>query len=59
MRMPDDSRHIFGVVCPKCGYQNYYDKREVCRSRGSIFLGIEEDQNVALLLECQNPDCEA
>ena len=52
-----EQQPIFGVVCPKCGHQNYFDKRQVCGSHGIIFLGKAEDQSDELLLECQNPEC--
>lgn len=59
VRAPEDGQHIFGVVCPQCGQQNYFDKREVCASRGSIFLGPAADRRDELLLECQNQKCRA
>lgn len=53
VRMPDDSKHMFGVVCPNCGHQNYYDKREVCR-KVDTWMGPGVRR---LLLECRNPTC--
>ena len=49
----DDRQLIFGVVCLKCGHQNYYDKREVCGSHGSLYLGKAQEDTDELLLECQ------
>lgn len=54
MQTHDDRQHIFGVVCRSCGHQNYYDKREVCGSHGSLYLGKAEGGDTdELLLECQ------
>lgn len=55
VRLPNDRQHMFGVVCPHCGQQNYFDKRKVCGSSGVIVLGKAEDQTDNLLLEC--PAC--
>ncbi len=52
VKMPDDRQHIFGVVCAKCGHQNYYDKREICR-QGPIFLGLGDERKDEHLLKCQ------
>jgi hypothetical protein len=57
VRLPDDREHTFGVVCPFCGFQNYYDRREVCASHGSIYLSVASEQGDKLLLDCQNEKC--
>jgi len=53
---PEDSRHIFGVRCQKCGQVTYFDKRRVCSAKEPIlrelriFAGKELD---TMELQCE------
>ena len=53
-RTQGDQTLIFSVICPQCGFQNYYDKHQVCGGQGSILLGKGEDQTDEYLLDCQS-----
>ena len=53
-RTQGDQKHSFGVVCPACGFQMYFDKRLVCGGPGSVTLGKAEDGADEILLECQS-----
>lgn len=37
MTQTDERRHIFEVTCKHCGHVNYYDKRRVCGSGGTVY----------------------
>jgi hypothetical protein len=56
---PADSRHTFGVRCPK-GHVSWYDKREVCPADGKVARSAvrkAEQDLTELMLPCRTAGC--